>query len=848
MFNDDKKTELIGETWIDLRDIIVPGGGQSDDWQNLTCKGKYAGDIRIEITFYDSRPKPEKPFAKQRPLETDQAVGQTQPPKGPKRRPLPSDPYTGQAPAQPQPPPPPASSHLPPDALTPDHIQPRTSQSNIPLAPNHAHPQSASGQYGTPPSLRHRHADNYSSGPGSAYHTPTPGADASLVSMDRERYPVYADDMAFAPDHQGHTPDKRYTQATPYGTLADDPAFRTEVDDERPPPPPAHRITPGGTPEPKHGPGRDVVHQSQTPPIMRKDVLRSEAHRQSGPSSNAYPGRPVYRGYDSAPASAPSANDPYAGEAEQASPPRHHSYDAPYEAHHRSLQPTVEDVPDSEDYRRGAPRAPPYDEVVYRNDPSPKPLNLMSGRNSAPAVHYDAPHGQSVSPDYARADLRSRASAPSYDARGNYAPYPSGQELELPVPPARGADNAVRFEIPAVPTSLIPGVDPNLSMELAQRTGEDRRHERRNTQPAPQLPPVGSMRGRQMIDPPPNYGIPPRDTSQHFNPPQHYDNTYDRSAVLYDGGAPAPASMRGVSPGHSPSGHNVIKRKSVSPQPPPSEHRLSGVPFGPDSYDALNPVSAGAKPKETVSTDYDEVNGKIITHDGREVDPSDHLPMDTWAPEPEPKTGKKSSDSGSRPSLSGPQPPPPSGRKPLRIRERPSSSLPPATYMSSEAKQQHPLPPPGTGRNRLQKKVARNSAMPALMSGANGPGGFSPLSPLPQPQDHRDRDDFAPRSLGRASTFDYENQAPPPVYDVPVPRGSGVYGGGRDHSSSAPPIPAKVPMTAGAMVPMGYDRHGGGGGGGSGGEMTLMEEMSRIDLGTGRARRHAHQRPAIGGY
>lgn len=622
------------------------------------------------------------------------------------------------------------------------------------------------------------------------------------------------------------------------------------MNDERPPPPPAHRTTPGATPEARHSPGRDIMHQTQTPPIMRKDVLRQEAHRQPD-TSNAYPGRPVYRAYDSAPASVPAGNDPYANGAHQLSQPRHQSYDAPYEAHHRSLQPTVEDVPDSpgsglvDEYNRRASYAPPYEEAVYRNDPSPAPLNL-SGRSSAPSLQYNTPHGQSVSPDYMRSEITSRASTSqiSYDARGSYAPYPTGHEAELPAPQSRSTDSSVRFEMPAVPTSLIPGMDPAM-MEISQRINEGGRHERRHTQPTPQNPPVGSMRGRQMVDPPPSYSAPPRDTSQHYNPPQHSYDSYDRSAVLYNGGAPAPqpVTMRDVSPGHSPSGHNTIKRKSVSPAPPQESRRLSGVPFGPDSYDALNPTVAASKPKELASQDYDELNGKIITHDGREIDPSDHLPMDTWAPEPEPKTGKRSSsESSSRPSLSGPQPPPPSGRKPLRIRERPASSLPPATYISPEAK--NPLPLPGTGRNRLQKRTNRGSAMPVMMSGANGPGpGASPLAPLSQPP--QERDNFAPRAPTRASTLDFENYAPPPLmYDMP---NAIHYGGARDHSASAPPIPAKIPLAAAggsSLVPMGY-RHGGGGHGG--GELTLVEEMSRIDIGSGRARRHT-QRPAIGGY
>jgi hypothetical protein len=60
VFNDDKKMDLIGETWVDLKEVVVAGGGQNDLWHNLNCKGKYAGEIRIEITYYDTRPKQEK--------------------------------------------------------------------------------------------------------------------------------------------------------------------------------------------------------------------------------------------------------------------------------------------------------------------------------------------------------------------------------------------------------------------------------------------------------------------------------------------------------------------------------------------------------------------------------------------------------------------------------------------------------------------------------------------------------------------------------------------------------------------------------------------------------------------
>ena len=55
VFNDDKKTDIIGETWVNLENVVVPGGGQSDTWHGLTCKGKYAGEIRLELTYYDTR-------------------------------------------------------------------------------------------------------------------------------------------------------------------------------------------------------------------------------------------------------------------------------------------------------------------------------------------------------------------------------------------------------------------------------------------------------------------------------------------------------------------------------------------------------------------------------------------------------------------------------------------------------------------------------------------------------------------------------------------------------------------------------------------------------------------------
>lgn len=888
VFNDDKKTELIGEAWIDLRDIVVQGGGQNDQWQSLSCRGKYAGEIRIEITYYDTRPKPEKPTAKSKPFTADTDSPSASLRAAPKRRPLPSDPFTGQAPAQPARPKSRdvVSGHPSPDYL---HTPPRVIQTMPPAqySTNHAPPHPA--QY-SDPALHQRQPNPYSSGPSNAYHAPQKMIDAPRRSP--ERHPGYADDAMYSPDHHGHTPDQRYISSTPFAILPNESSFGANVDDDRPPPPPAHRNPPAAAPEVNYNTGREMVlqSQSQTPPAMRKEVLRNEAHRQSA-SSNSYPGRPIYRAYDSAPSSTPG-NDSYPNGTQQlVASSRHHSYDTAYESHHnKALQATVEDVPDSpgsglDESRRSAPRTSESKEPKYRQDPSPAPLSLRS-RGSAPVSQYHSssvPSAQRHSMDYTRSDpsLNTRdyrpssASQASYDAQtqNGYTPYRAGSEQELEDTQVRAPDGSMRYALPPpVPASLVPGVDPNISMEITHRVNEDRRHERRHTQPPPGSQPTpyatASARGRMMIEPPPSYSAPPPDTSHQYSMSQPRRDSYDayeRRPAPYSGSLPSqhtikrrevspnPVSSgqhtikrrevspnpitsgqysmrREVSPNPMSSGQHTIRRKSISPAPPLDGHRLSGVPFGPDSYDALNPSLSPSAPPDGPGPDYDENNGKIIMYDGKQVDPSDHLPMDTWAPEPEPKNKKPDASPPTRPALSGPQPIPPSGRRPLRVREtRPTSmiALPSTPYSSAETSSHNGVSSMGTGRNRLQKKTTtRSSGMPVIMSGANG-GGTGPLAPLAQPQDN-----YTPRPLGRSSTYDYENYAPAPMYD----NSPGYHS--RDHSTSAPPVPAKVPLTAGsgAMVPM--NRHGYGD---FTGQEALMEEMSRIDIGTGRARRHGHR-------
>ncbi|KAI1332576.1 hypothetical protein F5Y16DRAFT_355970 [Xylariaceae sp. FL0255] len=819
IFNDDKKTELIGESWIDLRDVIVGGGGQSDQWHTLNCRGKYAGEIRIEITYYDSRPKPEKAAPKLTPVtsnsDSDTAMnGQRALPV--KRRPLPSDPVTGQVPAPP-----------------PDPVQtPPRAQPNPPAAfiPTQSPLQNV--EYNTPPATRLGQPDHYSPAhpPGNKYSTPPRRDYQSLGELERmdnmHTSPYEGDSFYQTPPTHSRPNESDNRNSLPlirpdYSTQSLPIQPRRSMDTgERPPPPPAHRAMNSGgySPDSMHRGSYDMLQQQHkaTPP-MRHDVLRNEAHRSSVPSpSSAYPGRPTYRPYDSAPTMQKSPRNHEEFDADHHTPPRHHSYDQVYDTHHRGMQPTVEDVPDSWTPPKPKPRGSMshYDEF---NTSTSSGSLVLSRRGDVPPEQYRNPV---YSP-----------SQQGYDKYGQSSPSPLSsvdysQELAR-VPRLRGEYQMDRYQnhpneldsnhirsssYHDLSSTLIPGSDPGMALEVAGRFHQDARRERRYTQPTQM---VVHTRGRQQSEPPSNY--PQYSQGYSPNPQPNNSRPYDRPPFAHSSGPSTPTGLplgndhRRVSPNPA-AHHHTIKRKSVSPAPPPSDtRRLSDIPFGPDSYDAFNPSVAASK-ESSNSVDYTNADGKIVTPDGREIDPSDHLPMDTWAPEPEPKKPGAQSETPnrSRPVPGGAQPMPTSGRRPLRIAARPTSmTMTPPSYSTPE-----PVSAPvSAGRNRLQKKNHRASAMPAPIASSS-----SPLGPATAHQ----RNSTPPRALVRASTFDYENHSLP--YE-------GDSGGARVGYGSGPPIPAKVPVMSGGLGPSGSGSRGHE-------ELSLMEEIGRIDIGTGRARRH----------
>lgn len=863
VFNDDKKTELIGEAWIDLRDIVVPGGGQSDHWHQLACRGKYAGELRIEITYYDSRPKPEKPASKTKHSSHAEADGKTSasnPRAVPKRRPLPSDPVTGK---------PPTLSSPAPEPGEPQPARPQPNPPPASFVPAQPPPQHAEYNAAPPPAPQtsYQQLDHMPRRePSTEFGTTSWRADAP---PQQYRAPERSENYAVQPPDQGYNP---HYQQPAYGRYEPRPhdaysyAQASEAgsfEDDRPPPPPVHRSRAGSnsTVNGAFQSSYDLPAKGMQP-TMRQDVLRSEAHRHS--ASGGYPGRPAYKPYDSAAAALPPQQ--YAGADHQPAPPRHYSYDPSYDAHHRPMHATVEDGPESPEslnnssLRRTSGRWPQHQSqpLDYDAAASPAPLSL-NGRGSNGPSRY---HQTAAAPDHARhqgpngyhmssSDVSVRESpeyAPNFGRHSEPAlGFHSAQEDHRALAyRSELDDNSNGYSVPPVPPSLIPGIDPSIAKELSDRINEERKQAAnqqawRYSQHAPaETPP----RGRTMGYGYDHDGAPAAhhaSRAAHSRSPVAYTNGPSTSSVnvVVKSRAHSPNPSRDPSP--NPHHQHAIRRKSVSPRPPSADgRRLSGVPFGPDSYDALNPSVSSAAIKEPASSqpDYHEATGKIITHDGREVDPSDHLPMESWAPEPEAKNPKPapSNSPSARASPSGPQPQTPSGRRPLRIAGRPQSmlsSMPAGAYSTAgRAETAVPTHSASTGR-RLQKKTGyrtSTSAIVPVMSGANGPGPgpaapgsngvrrssgnangveSAPLAPLPPHADNF----TPPRQRARAITFDYapspgnENYVPVSTYgSSPGSYGHGLsyshshnHGHGHNHAnghgrSAPPPLPAKVPL------------------------------------------------------
>lgn len=851
LFNDDKKTEIIGETWVNLQEVIVPGGGQNDLWHNLSYRGKYAGEIRIEITYYDTRPKAEKPEKIKQASANGVEDGAGDSLRGPrqlkapvKRRPLPSDPVTGAPPPEPVEQAPPRSYQQP--IAIPDHVQtpPRgyPSPSAIPshvhqsprgyesptALPDHAQtpprgyqsPSYISNQsplqsieYNTP--SHHSQSHGYGGSPAVNGFGTSPGAmPVSPMSPD-EMHDTHAsqarDDYAQGYG-MGHYAGQEDASNYPYRYDARQPVFEMPESHEHmppsslespPPPPPVHRSMNGPqqvSPTPALKPRGSYSFPTEPRTAHQYDARPHNSHRQSMP---VYSNPSIRESYEL------TSDDQFrksegAYGYEQSAP--RHSIDSRYTSTHGSMQPTVEDAPPTPGpySEQQVPHGSQFNERQYDHASSPAPLNL-SGRGSATSGHY-IPSDQSN--QYPTGSNGYGPVSPAASFNGNSQPVSS--QTSYNAQPQQNHSYARQFDdrappssddygVPQMPPSLVPGMDPTIAQEITDRIYAENRASKAGNSPRARFD------SPQYQPPRPN----PVPYQQVAAPTTPAGATHTEPQGRFAAGTSPSSTPQGVSPDT-----RTTTRKSLSPSPgpPPDARRLSGVPFGPDSYNALNPSLAGSKSATSLSARYDtkvvDPDAKIITHDGREIDPSDHIPESNYAPLLETRGPKYASQQPDRnyrhpPAQSDPSP----GRKQLRQAARPQSMAASSPIYTNNSQTEPSTP---TGRNRLQKKANRASAQPAPHS--------SPLAPITPYQNNAN----TPRSLPRASTGDYpkENYAPQAYGSSPGYRGG---------AAGPPPIPAKVPMNQQGPPPQ-TSAHGGD-------PWALLEEMKNIDLGSGRARR-----------
>ncbi|EUC38154.1 hypothetical protein COCCADRAFT_83619 [Bipolaris zeicola 26-R-13] len=911
VFNDDKKTELIGEAWANLQSVITPGGGQSDEWLGLNCKGKYAGELRMEITFYDTRPKAENAVQEKKRSSTrpegKATVGGAREMAPVKRRPLPTDP-TGVTPSPLQTP-----EHRglrgmragPRELGSPRHQQPLNE-----TPPSHRSQPDPPSRRPVPDSspLHHVSASSQNTSqrhaPQPAYTTPpNPRSSNQRIPMPREE----SFDMSYAapkpyevkpidplPQHVRNPGPRKMSQddarsprsyqqqqhpepvhshsapAVPTQHTYEPTAHEQQIQDQQkqieylqqqllqhqqqPPPAPPARAEPPQQPAPSH------VHEQYQDPAYQVAPLRSSRSREYG--------------QDQA-----SPQNPYYGQRFiEAPPPQEES---PTHRRRSAMQPMVEDEDDMPPpppmHNRNAstlPHAHRESRDMYQDD-TPAPLNFTPrAQEDSRRISFDDMPQTYEPVDYApRQPSERRYTHPR--AQTQPVSRPISQEIMVPSPlrqePLR--QELVRQEIPALPSSLIAGLNPARQEIEAPTYDRPPSYEptprlRHYSEPAeyraitqfeapvqsqelvhhsayhmndyyPHDPPEQPrQRSPPVYDPTPL--IKPRATSPGVSPryspnpvPEHHSphpdmNRYSPHPDM-DRHSPNPAADRSS---RMPA-RSMPTRKSVSPRPPPAgedfgERRLSGIAFNPDSFDVYNPrMSKSPIPSDDEAErpgsrmEYND-KGQIVTFSGRVVDASDHLPVDNWAPEPVPKGTIKEKPARTRPQLNG-------------SRDLEAAMQREERYQRDRAE-----------RERLRHAASMNfdnstALVPARhdFNDYNSPvnAGALVLASQHPPQtgsmgrNRLQKRDPQPRPVSSyESSHQYNLPDRQALRERENPNTYGSLGydrhGTQRHSITAPPIPAKVPLDMGGAA---Y--------GSQNEDMALSLELQSIDIGPGAGRR-----------
>lgn len=889
VFNDDKKTDLIGETTLRLDKILVKGGGTDDGWRGLKCKEKYAGEILVELTFWDMRPKdgpvverkrPEQNSGKEkeREREAPRKVGGAREMANPRdrtvsRRPLPADPT-------------------------------RSSR------------EDASQPVAVPEKRTRRSRHSYHPGVENQQHHPHHSIPEPLPSHYRDnRAPPRG--IAMAPDPSPTTHGGIYDPSGDSYIPGGDMFGRFEEDNgphgqPPPPPPPAHRrpydASPGYHSPIVPAPPHQTIHkrhQSQHQ-LKHYQSVPDWQHRQQ--HSQDPDGRELYRSSSYDPRIPEQFSGSYPGLQNRYPPQDEHdeysrSADTRASVAHLRQGGGMVYQDESPGLSHGPTPASSFENFgMDVPDDAPPPPPPPHGHSPVP-MRFDEPNWGNLKP---KAKSEDDLGLPSYELSTQLAhrrSYSNMDNYELERRrPSVGMDISLTRNGMPIPPSLVPGIDPVVAEQMAVREGVERRSSF-----------VGMSSHPLQIEGPPQTRAMQHSSSQNQNyhrpqveevqdvqlyQPQLLpeDQVIGRPVTVKKGRertAPMVKPMPihgerddavpaiGATPNSVKRNATLVMvvpdRKPVPQKDPPFE----GLPFSPDSFDLINPGPSAAleavingpgatynTPQEAEETSRRRAaeskrgklpNKMIMPGSKRVLDGSDVLPPESFAPEPEKRGGRK------------PRPPPPvpaeyrrhsTGRgrspspQPPRRGERlaltgPEPAPPP---IPKKVSIRSPSPDPDRGQRRerakLQKKLRNSQSMAVLPSNSRnygssrdrysiGPGAMVMYNPESERerQWERERDSRALVPAQGNDRYGYNPEQPPRYASGGGGMDVGWQGGSGSRPSQAlPPVPAKIPMqqsstaTTTTAPPPGMSRE----------DFLLSQEMSLIDIGPssgGRTRR-----------
>ena len=783
VFNEDKRsTDLVGEEWVDLTKVIVPGGGKNDLWQSLNFKGKYAGELRLELTYYDSRQKPEKTDAVYPTL--DEELWQFYVNRKVQRRPLPPNPN-----------------------------KPSSTPVVVPDRPNPGRAKHGPRNFQTP-------GRSNSMPPEDTFTYPHSHA-TLLVQKSSQLHPA-SSPLASQQQSSAHQYYNEYDRMAEEEIYEDDFSGPTQSTDFLPQLPPSSRQRASLPTQPSHAAGPPQAYYHRHPPSTHSEL----PHAHSAPiSPMPHENGVTYDGDDQWLSEYPEEHQDVDYYYEQNSHPRHDSRSRRNSGYnmdtHADANDESEAPPPPPVHSNSAPAVPYYQPHHSHSHPTPSARYGSTPPAARPQFLTNSSTPQSTERRYGEPHSSWEYSQPTqayltdgYSGSPNHFGHASSTPNSSPAPaPSHYGMAASLDRMPHRHSMVDVYTTPPRPHPLSQEVQRARSpnpyysHPPRGSSPYPEDQPphqqeywnqdAAPLIKPRAISPRPSpvapiSELPPQQSSQPASRPRSsYSIQHPVRAFESSDDSPLSKSQpRGL----QPSNRSTPTRKSISPRPSLGAEGPSPVPFSPfspDSFDVHNPNHQARSGSEDTRSGQ---NGPIVGWHGQEIDPSDHLPVDSWAPEPVPKVPSKTYGLGRERDF-GPRTLQNVGPTGARI----SRDTVVNVRMKNSSTEPRPPPVPTASHPRLANKKNTNG------------------NPIVEPL--RDHENFNPVPNPYASqdfSRNFKNGSP----GIIDGRGS-RFDGSNNNNNTPPSIPPKIPLQQQ---------------GPNYGPDALTREISNIDIGTSRHR------------